>query len=149
MAVGVMIEVPSAVAVADQLAGEADFFSIGSNDLAQYVMAADRANERVSPLANALQPAVLRLVAQAVQAAHAAGIPVGVCGELAGDPQAAPLLAGLGVDELSMNAPNIPAVKQAIRGLTLARARQVAGEILALETVEAVQDYLATWRVFR
>jgi phosphocarrier protein FPr len=144
MAVGVMIEVPSAVAVADQLAGGADFFSIGSNDLAQYVMAADRGNERVSPLADALQPSVLRLIAQTVQAAHAAGIPVAVCGELAGDPQAAPLLVGLGVDELSMNAPNIPAVKQAIRGLSLAAARQVAGEVLALETVEAVRDYLST-----
>lgn len=142
MEVGVMIEVPAAVAMADQLAAEADFFSIGSNDLAQYVMAADRGNPRVNYLADALHPAVLRLVSQAGRAAAAAGIPVGLCGELAGDPLAAPLLVGLGMDELSMNPAAIPAVKTAIRQFTLAQARQVAGHALGLESAGAVRAYL-------
>ena len=142
MEVGIMIEVPSAVAIADQLATEVDFFSIGTNDLTQYVMAADRGNARVASLANALQPAVLRLIHQTVQAAHAAGIWVGMCGELAGNPLATPVLVGLGLDELSMSAPNIPAVKLAIRQLTSAKAQQMAREVLTLKSAEAVQDYL-------
>lgn len=142
MAVGVMIELPAAVAMADQLAAEADFFSIGSNDLAQYVMAADRGNPRVNYLADALHPAVLRLVGQAAAHAAAAGIPVGLCGELAGDPLAAPLLVGLGMDDLSMTPANIPAVKTAICRFTLAQARQVAGHALGLESAEAVRAYL-------
>src|SRR5690606_7745672 len=105
MEVGVMIEVPAAVATADQLAREVDFFSIGTNDLTQYTMAADRGNARVAHLAQALQPAVLRWVDQTVRAGHDAGICVGMCGELAGNPQATPLLVGLGLDELSMSAP--------------------------------------------
>jgi len=118
MEVGLMIEVPSAVAVADQLAGKANFFSIGSNDLTQYLMGADRGNRKVSHLVNALNPAVLRMVAQTVKAARKAGIWVGMCGELAGNPLAAPVLIGLGLDELSMSAPNIPSVKTAIRHCT-------------------------------
>jgi phosphoenolpyruvate-protein phosphotransferase/dihydroxyacetone kinase phosphotransfer subunit len=142
MEVGVMIEVPAAVAVADQLAAEADFFSIGSNDLTQYVMAADRGNDRVSALTNALQPAVLRLIRQTVETAHAAGIRVGLCGELASNSLATLLLIGLGLDELSMSAPNIPAVKGAISRVTLAQARRAAAEALELESAQAVQDYL-------
>lgn len=143
MEVGVMIEVPAAVATADQLAREVDFFSIGTNDLTQYTMAADRGNAKVAHLAQALQPAVLRLIEQTVRAGHDAGIWVGMCGELAGNPQAAPLLVGLGLDELSMSAPAIPAVKAAIRRLTLAQARQIAAAALQLDTAEAVQAYLA------
>jgi multiphosphoryl transfer protein len=124
MEVGIMVEVPSAVAIADQLAAEADFFSIGTNDLTQYLMAADRGNAQVNHLADALQPAVLRQIKQVVEAGHAAGIWVGLCGELAGNELATPLLVGLGLDELSMNAPAIPAVKQAIRGLTRAAAQK-------------------------
>jgi multiphosphoryl transfer protein len=142
MEVGIMIEVPSAVAIADQLAVEADFFSIGTNDLTQYLMAADRGNAQVSHLADALQPAVLRQIKQVVEAGHAAGIWVGLCGELAGNELATPLLVGLELDELSMNAPAIPAVKQAIRQLTLSEARQLADEVLKLESVTAVTDYL-------
>ena len=142
MEVGIMIEVPSAVAVADQLAREVDFFSIGTNDLTQYVMAADRGNARVSHLASAFQPAVLRSVRDAAEAAHAAGIRIGMCGELAGNPLATPVLLGLGLDELSMSAPAIPAVKEAVRGLTMADARRVAGEALACESSEAVLDLL-------
>jgi phosphocarrier protein FPr len=142
MEVGIMIEVPSAVAVADQLARLVDFFSIGTNDLTQYVMAADRGNARVAELASALQPAVLRLVRDAARAAHAAGIWIGMCGELAGNPLAAPLLVGLGLDELSMSAPSIPAVKAAVRRFSLADAQRIAAEALALDSAEAVAHFL-------
>ncbi len=142
MEVGIMIEVPSAAATADRLASEADFFSIGSNDLTQYVMAADRGNSRVAALADALQPAVLRMIESAVKAAHEAGIWAGLCGELAGNAQAAPLLVGLGLDELSMSAPNIPPVKAAIRGITLEVARQLAERALRLESAEKVRELL-------
>ena len=142
LAVGIMIEVPSAVATADQLAGEADFFSIGTNDLTQYVMAADRGNANVAGLANALQPAVLRMIQQTVRAAHAAGIWVGMCGELAGNALATPLLVGLGLDELSMSAPALPAVKAAVRGLTMAEASALAGQVLAQVSVDGVMALL-------
>ncbi|MFZ0546653.1 MAG: phosphoenolpyruvate--protein phosphotransferase [Candidatus Promineifilaceae bacterium] len=142
MEVGMMIEVPSAVAVADQLAKEVDFFSIGTNDLTQYLMAADRGNAKVASLVNALQPAVLRMIRQTVEAGHAAGIWVGVCGELGGNAKASALLVGLGLDELSMNAPAIPAVKAAIRGVNLEQAEKLAGEILEMETVEGVEKAL-------
>ena len=142
VSVGIMIEVPSAVAIADQLAREVDFFSIGTNDLTQYVMAADRGNARVAGLASALQPAVLRQVGAAAAAAHAAGIWIGMCGELAGNPLATPVLLGLGLDELSMSAPAIAAVKDAVRGLTLDEARQLAAAALAAESAEAVLELL-------
>jgi phosphocarrier protein FPr len=138
MEIGIMVEVPSAVVVADQLAGEVDFFSIGTNDLTQYVMAADRGNAHVANLADALQPAVLRMIHQAVEQAHDHGIWVGMCGELAGNPLAAPLLVGLGLDELSMSAPSIPAVKDAIRSLTLPQAEALALQVLELDSAGAV-----------
>ncbi len=141
--VGIMIEVPSAVAVADQLAREVDFFSIGTNDLTQYVMAADRGNAKVAELANALQPAVLRLIHQTAQAAHEAGIWVGMCGELAGNPLATPLLVGLGLDELSMSAPAIPAVKKVIRSLELDQARKIAANVLQCGSAEAIMEVLS------
>jgi phosphocarrier protein FPr len=141
--VGIMVEVPAAVAIADQLAAEVDFFSIGTNDLTQYVMAADRGNTKVANLADALQPAVLRMIHQVVMTAHAAGIWVGICGELAGNAPAAPLLVGLGLDELSMSAPAIPAVKAAIRTLTLATARQIAHDALACTSAVEVNQLLA------
>lgn len=142
MPVGIMVEVPSAVAIADQLAREADFFSIGTNDLTQYVMAADRGNMRVAGLAQALQPAVLRMIKQTVDAGHAANIWVGMCGELAGNALATPLLVGLGLDELSMSAPAIPAVKAAIRQTTLFDAQKLAAQALQLESAEAVTAFL-------
>ena len=142
MEIGIMIEIPSAVVIADQLAAEVDFFSIGSNDLTQYVMAADRGNHRVAHLADALHPAVLRMIAQTVQAAHTAGIWVGMCGELAGNALATPVLIGMGMDELSMSAPSIPRVKAAIRQLNLERAQQIARTVVTLESAEAVQAYL-------
>lgn len=144
MEVGIMVEVPAAVVVAVILAVEADFFSIGTNDLTQYVMAADRGNARVAELANALQPAVLRMVQQTVRAAHSAGIWVGMCGELAGNPLAAPVLIGLGLDELSMSAPAIPVVKEVTLGLTSERAREITAEVLQLSSAEAVEAYLTS-----
>lgn len=138
MEVGVMIEVPSAVVIADQLATEADFFSIGTNDLTQYVMAADRGNARVANLVNALHPAVLRMIAQTVMAGHKAGIWVGMCGELAGNAQAAPLLVGLGLDELSMSATAIPAVKTAVAQVDVATAEALVRQALALDSAAAV-----------
>ena len=142
MQVGIMIEVPSAVAIADQLAKEADFFSIGTNDLTQYVMAADRGNANVAELANALQPAVLRLIRQTVENAHHADIKVGVCGELAGNPLATAVLVGLGVDELSMSAPAIPAVKAQIRSFSIREAQRIAKSALLLDSPEAVLEFL-------
>ncbi|HID50781.1 MAG TPA: phosphoenolpyruvate--protein phosphotransferase [Anaerolineae bacterium] len=142
MDVGLMIEVPSAVAVADQLAREADFFSIGTNDLTQYLLAADRGNRKVADLVNALHPAVLRMVRQTAVAAHEAGIWVGMCGELAGNALAAPLLLGLGLDELSMASPAIPAVKTAVRQTTMAQAEELARVAVGLESGTAVAEFL-------
>jgi phosphocarrier protein FPr len=146
MAVGIMIEVPSAVAVADQLAREVDFFSIGTNDLTQYVMAADRGNSKVATLVNALQPAVLRMIRQTAEAGRAAGIWTGMCGELAGNPLATPVLVGLGLTELSMSAPAVPEVKEAVRALTMTEARRIAHDVLEMATAEAVGDYLQAQR---
>lgn len=120
MEVGMMVETPSAVVLADKLAAEVDFFSLGTNDLSQYVMAADRTHPRVATLVDALHPAVLRMIQQTVQAAHQAGIWVGLCGELAADPLAAPILLGLGLDQVSLNPQAIPGFKQAIAQLTMA-----------------------------
>lgn len=140
---GIMIEVPSAVALAPELARHVDFFSIGTNDLSQYVMAADRTNAAVAELADARHPAILRMIHQTVAAAKAAGIKVSVCGALAGDPQAAALLVGLGVDELSMAAPAIPPVKAALRGVSLADCQEMgrieAGD-WAIERTESLGD---------
>jgi phosphocarrier protein FPr len=140
--VGVMIEVPAAAIVADQLAREVDFFSIGTNDLSQYTMAADRTNPRVAHLADAFQPAVLRLIRQIIQTAHAANIWVGMCGEMAGNPLATAVLLGLGLDEFSMSGPAIPLVKQTITQLTAAEAEEVATEVLKLDSAEAIREYL-------
>jgi phosphocarrier protein FPr len=145
MEVGIMVEVPAAVAMADQLAAEVDFFSIGTNDLSQYVMAADRNNAKVATLADAFEPAVLRMIQQTVIAAHNAGIWVGVCGELASSPLATPILVGLGVDELSMNPPAIPAVKAAVVRLTISEAEAIASMMLQLDSAEAVRQYVAAW----
>lgn len=142
MEVGMMIEVPSAVLLADQFAQHVDFFSIGTNDLTQYLMAADRGNAQVSNLVDPFQPAVLRAIKQVVDAAHAAEKWVGMCGEMAGNPLATGLLVGLGLDELSMSAPAIPAVKDCIRKLSYADARTQAQEALTMESAEQVKAYL-------
>ena len=144
--VGVMIEVPSAALLADRLAEHADFFSIGTNDLTQYTMAADRGNVRVSALADAVHPAVLRSIKMTVDAADARGRWVGVCGELAGDPDATALLLGLGVRELSMGAPSIALVKRAVRAVDLSTARAVATDALSCATSAEVRDLLRSVR---
>jgi phosphoenolpyruvate-protein phosphotransferase (PTS system enzyme I) len=146
--VGIMIEMPSAAVTADLLALEADFFSIGTNDLIQYTMAVDRVNEFVSYLYEPLHPALLRLIGGVAKAAKHAGISVTVCGEMAGDPAIAPVLLGLGIYELSMSAVAIPEVKAVIRAMTLAGARALVDKVLTMPTAEdvreAVRAYLAT-----
>lgn len=129
--IGAMIEVPSAALVADQLAKEVDFFSVGTNDLVQYTMAVDRINERVSDLYQPLNPAVVRLLKETVNAGHAAGIWVGVCGEMASDLYFTPLLIGLGFDELSVGAPRVPAIKYAIRSLDYNVCQSMAADALS------------------
>lgn len=131
--VGVMIEVPSAVYQMDALAQRVAFFSIGTNDLTQYLLAVDRNNARVAGLYQTLHPAVLRALAQIVEGAHRHGRPVGVCGELAGDPAAAIVLLGLGVDSLSMSVGSLLRVKSVLRTCTQARARELTQQILQME----------------
>lgn len=140
--VGIMIEVPAAVANARLLAKEVSFFSIGTNDLTQYVMAADRGNDTVSYLVSAAQPAVLRMIEQATQAAHQAGITVGICGEMAGDPKLTATLVGMGIDELSMSPVRIAAVKQAVRATHSQQAKQTAAEVLDAGTLKQVMALL-------
>ncbi|HEY6409287.1 MAG TPA: phosphoenolpyruvate--protein phosphotransferase [Ktedonobacteraceae bacterium] len=140
--VGIMVEVPAAALMADVLAGMVDFFSIGTNDLSQYTLAADRRNAAVAPLADVLHPAVLRLIRMVIDAAHAQGKWVGLCGDLAGDPLAVSVLLGLGLDEFSMTARSLPAVKQAIRRCTLAQAREIALHALALGDASEVRGFL-------
>ncbi|MEH2220205.1 MAG: phosphoenolpyruvate--protein phosphotransferase [Nostoc sp.] len=144
MKVGIMVEVPSAVAIADQLAAEVDFFSIGTNDLSQYIMASDRTNPRVANLADALHPAVLRMVQQTIQAAHAAGISVGLCGELAADTLATPILLGLGLDELSVNPQSIPGVKQAIARFCIVESEAIVASALQQDSAVHVRELIST-----
>lgn len=140
--VGAMIEVPAAVTLAHLLNRQADFFSIGTNDLIQYALAIDRGNKQVADMYQPLHPAVLLMIRQVVQAARAAGIAISMCGEMAGDPLYIPILLGLGVDELSMNARAIPMVKRIIRMTTLAEAREMTQKALALATVEEINGFV-------
>ncbi len=141
--IGIMIEVPSAAVTADLLAPHVDFFSIGTNDLTQYTLAVDRTNPAVASMADALHPAVLRLIAQVIEAAHAHGKWVGLCGELAGDPVAAPVLLGLGLDEWSMNPPAIPLVKERVRTLSADDSKALAMRCLAATSPEKVREILS------
>ena len=136
---GMMVEIPSAALMADRFAREVDFFSIGTNDLTQYALAAERTNKRVAHLNDAIHPAVLRLIRDVISAAHAAGRWVGVCGELGGDADAVPLLLGLGVDELSVAPPMIPQVKAIIRTWSFADAAKLAAQALDQDTASAVR----------
>ncbi len=138
LSVGSMIEIPSAAFTADLLAKDCDFFSIGTNDLIQYMLAIDRVNDRIAHLYEPTHPAIIRLIKQVVDDAHRAKIKVSVCGEMAGDPLFAPLLLGLGVDELSMTPPLLPAVKYLVRGMKMSEARQLATEALTLSSAKHI-----------
>ncbi len=137
-----MVETPAAALMADALAREVDFFSIGANDLFQYTMAADRTNTRVTALFGLLEPAVWRAIDMVVRAASAHGKLVAVCGEMAADTSIGPLLAGLGVKELSMSPPSIAQVKAALYTQTMDYWRGKARELLGAETAQEVQSVL-------
>ncbi|QJA06123.1 phosphoenolpyruvate--protein phosphotransferase [Thermosulfurimonas marina] len=141
--IGAMIEVPSAVAVADLLAQEADFFSIGTNDLIQYTLAIDRGNQEVAELYEPLHPAVLRFIRQTVEAGHRAGIPVALCGEMAGELLYVPVLVGLGLDELSMNPQSLPEIKLFLRELSYEECREAVEELLKLTCQDEVKEALS------
>ncbi len=136
---GIMVEVPSAALMAEAFAPEIDFFSVGTNDLTQYTLAMDRGHPVMAAKSDALHPAVLRLIARTVEAAHQAGKWAGVCGELGSDPQAVPILVGLGVDELSVSAPAVPRVKAQVRALALSQARALGQQALACATAPEVR----------
>jgi phosphotransferase system enzyme I (PtsI) len=140
--VGAMIEIPSAVMIADQLAEASDFFSIGTNDLVQYTLAVDRGNERIASLFDPLHPAVLRLIRETIEAGHRKGIPVAMCGEMSGDPLATLVLLGLGLDEFSMSPIAIPEVKMIVRGIRFEEAKAVADEVMKLGTKAEIRALL-------
>jgi phosphocarrier protein FPr len=135
-----MVEVPTAVLMAAEFAQEVDFFSVGTNDLTQYLLAMDRGHPTLAKQADALHPAVLRAIRQTVEAATQAGKWVGVCGGLAGDSLGAVILAGLGVKELSVDIPSIPKIKARLRGTSMKQMRRLAKKALACRTAEEVRD---------
>ena len=143
--VGIMIEVPGAAVMADKLAPEVDFFSIGTNDLTKYTQAADRNQTSLSYLSDGLEPAVLRLIAKVAEAANAHGKWAGICGELGGDPMAIPILIGFGLHELSMNPNAIPDAKEIVRNWTMEKAREVALNALDMECAEQVRDMMKAY----
>lgn len=140
--VGIMVEVPSAVWLAPRLAPEVDFFSIGTNDLIQYLLAADRNNPKVAHLYEAFHPAVISAISEVVNVARAADKEVGICGEMASDPLATLLLVGMGFDELSLSPLFIPVVRKALREVNYQTARQVAREVLQMASVQEIKGYL-------
>ncbi len=142
---GIMIEVPSAAVISDILAREVRFFSIGTNDLIQYSLAIDRGNESVAYLYQPLHPAILRMMAQVVHSAARAGIDVSICGEMASDPLAVPILIGLGIRKLSMNAAAIPVVRAMVRRISASAAEQLARRLLDLATPEEIEEELRRW----
>jgi len=139
--VGAMIEIPSAALTADAIAKEADFFSIGSNDLIQYTLAVDRVNEKIAYLYDPAHPAVLRLIKNIIDAGHANNIPVSMCGEMAGEPILTLLLIGMGIDGLSMSPVLVPEIKRLVRSIKFADAKKIADAALELHTGKDVQEY--------
>lgn len=146
MKIGVMIETPAAAIIAEQLSKEADFFSIGSNDLTQYTLAVDRGNVQVSPLYDSLHPAVLTLMKRACDAAHYAGIDIGICGEMGGDLHATPLLIGMGFDEISISGRRLPAVKYNLRHMPYQACRALLAEAIKLDNAESVRARVAEFQ---
>lgn len=140
--VGIMIEVPAAAIMADELAQQVDFFSIGTNDLIQYTMAVDRTNELIAGLHNPYYPAIIRLIKNVVEASHKAGIWVGICGEAAGDPLLTPIFIGMGIDELSMSAGSILEIKEIIRKLDQKECQKNLEQLMKLSTADQVKEYL-------
>jgi phosphotransferase system enzyme I (PtsP) len=142
MPLGVMVEVPAAVWLADRLIREVDFFSIGTNDLIQYLLAVDRDNRKVASLYEPLHPAVLQAISWTVQAAKRAGRRVSMCGEMAADPLCTMVLLGMGLDELSMESFFVPVIKRVVRSLSYGEAQQLTQEVLRMETVQEVKGRL-------
>lgn len=140
--IGIMVEIPSTAILADQFAKEVDFFSVGTNDLIQYTMAADRMNESVAYLYQPYHPAILRLVKMVIEAAHTEGKWAGMCGEMAGDSIAIPLLLGLGLDEFSMSAPSMLRARSQINQLTQMEMKELAEKALSMQTSEQVKQYV-------
>jgi len=140
--VGIMIEIPSAAITADILAKEVDFFSIGTNDLCQYTLAVDRMNEKITHLYDPFNPGVLRLISNVIEQGHKHHIHVGMCGEMAGDPLATLLLLGMGLEEFSMSAAAIPAIKNIIINHSQAEAKQVCGKVMAMDSSDKITAYL-------
>ncbi len=140
--VGIMVEIPSTAVMADVFAKEVDFFSIGTNDLIQYTMAADRMNERVSYLYQPFNPAILRLVKMVIDAAHKEGKWAGMCGEMAGDDIAIPILLGLGLDEFSMSASSVLKARAQISRLSKQEMASHTGHTLALSSSQEVEAYV-------
>jgi phosphocarrier protein FPr len=144
--VGIMVEVPSAALIAPSLAEVVDFFSLGTNDLTQYTLAMDRGNQELTQAADGLHPAVLRLIEMSARAAHSHGRWIGVCGGLAGDPLAAAILLGLGIDELSVTPPTIPTLKAQIRQMNYAKAMKMSEQALQLATAAEVRELSSTFQ---
>ncbi len=140
--IGVMIEVPSAVIIADELAKEVDFFSIGTNDLIQYALAIDRINERVTYLYEPLHPAVLRLIKRVIDVGHSAGVRVAMCGEMAGEPAYIMILLGLEIDELSMNPLAIPRVKKIIQESTLKESKALLEKVMTFSSAAVIREFV-------
>ena len=143
MPVGIMIEVPAAVMVADLLVKEADFFSIGTNDLIQYTLAVDRVNEKTAHLYQPFHPAVLRMIKRVIDVGHAEGKQVSLCGEMSGEPSQAILLIGMGIDALSMSSASILPIKKLIRSIKFSDAQRLAREVLELSTAPEIEEFVA------
>lgn len=145
IAIGTMIEVPSAALCADLLGEKADFFSIGTNDLIQYTIAVDRGNEKIAYLYQPFHVGVIRLLRMIIEKGHEAGIPVAMCGEMAGDPLSTVLLLGMGIDELSMSPQSLLQIKYIIRSVSLSQARELADTVMAMNSYAAINGYIRKW----
>ena len=143
--VGIMIEVPSAAMTSDILAKKVNFFSIGTNDLIQYTIAVDRGNEKIAYLYEPFHPSVLRLIKLTIDNAHAAGITVSMCGEMAGDTTATVVLLGLGLDTFSMSSMGIPEIKQIIRSVKKSDAEELAQKVLGMSSYREIEAYIEGW----